>query len=93
MASDYLPPVSLGPALTALLDAMAERPDPAPCTTAPRLWQSPDQIDRELAATFCRDHCPHLYLCDEAAEEEPAALIDGVWAGVDRRPTKPRRKR
>lgn len=87
-----LPVFDLGPATRRLIDVIAADPDHTPCR-AGRIWTSRDPGERALAATFCREHCPHLYLCEEAADEEPAEAIDGVWAGVDRRPRRTNKRR
>lgn len=77
---------TFGPALTRLIDAIATSRYPAPCVGHSRLWTSTHQVDRQLAVTLCREHCAFLYLCEDAADEEDPDMIDGVWAGVDRRP-------
>ncbi len=84
--NDEFVPLTFGPALTRLIEAIADSRDPAPCVGHSRLWTSTHRVDRRLAATLCREHCPFIFLCEEAAEEEDPECIDGVWAGVDHAP-------
>lgn len=75
-----LPGLDLGTALVALLDAIAASPFPTPCARS-RLWTSKNPTDRDQAVRYCRDHCPHLLLCQAAAAEQPREELDGVWGG------------
>jgi len=56
-----------------------------PCAADPGAWWSTDPADVEAAAKACR-HCQVLRPCGEYANT--AGERHGVWAGVDREPSR-----
>lgn len=64
------------------LGGLAAEGQLTPCADAPEAWCSDDRVVRERAAVACRDLCPLVEWCWEAAEESGEGWH--VWGGVDR---------
>lgn len=69
------------------LRALSDRGHSPPCTTDPEMWTGDDPNAHLQAAAICLSGCPLLEPCRTAG----LAFDHGIWGGLNRGKTKPRR--